>query len=80
VTAEPKHSHLVPFAELARNLRAGLEAGQLADPAEPLSSADQRVLASPVTKPESAAIGALLTKSTLRRPSSVESGVEELCG
>jgi hypothetical protein len=74
VTAERKHNHLVPFAGLARNLRADLKAWQVAEHSGEPSSAYQRVLASPVAEHESSAIGALLTKSTLRRPSSVELG------
>ena len=74
MTAERKHNHLVPFAGLARNLRADLKAWQVAEHSGEPSSAYQRVLASPVAEPESTAIGALLTKSALRRPSSVELG------
>ena len=51
-----------------------LKAWQVAEHSGEPSSAYQRVLARPVAKPESAAIGALLTKSALRRPSSVELG------
>lgn len=50
----------------------GVKAGDISG--ELLSSVNQRVLASPVVKYESAAISALLPKSALRRPSSVEWG------
>jgi len=81
VTAEWKrfseNGHVGRFAGLPGDWRAdadGMKAGQVAkDSGELLSSANQRALAS-LAKHESTAIGALLTKSALRRPSSVELG------
>ena len=65
MTAERKDSYVVPVAGLAGDFRAGLKAAQVAeDCGEP----------SPSHEYESAAIGALLTRSALRRPSSVELG------
>src|SRR5208337_170510 len=74
VTAEWKrfseNGHVGRFAGLPGDWRAdadGMKAGQVAkDSGELLSSANQRALAS-LAKHESTAIGALLTKSALRR-------------
>ncbi len=72
----PPKGHVGPFARLSQDWRAGADGVKVGhvpeDSGELLSSANQRVPASPVY--ESAAIGALLTKSALRRPSSVELG------
>ena len=72
----PPNGHVGPFARLSQDWRAGadgVKVGHVAeDSGELLSSANQRVPASPVY--ESTAIRGLLTKSALRRPSSVELG------
>ena len=70
--------HLGPFAGLPVDWRAnadGMKPGHVAEGAgKSRSFADQRALADPVAKHESAAIDALLTESVLRRPSSAELG------
>lgn len=79
VTAVSKRSsktgHVGSLAALSAGCGAGTDTGHVAgDSGEPLSPMDQRVLANPFLQRESTAIGALLTKSALRQPSSVELG------
>ena len=82
MTAEWKrfseNGHVGRFAGLPGDWRAdadGMRARQVGeDSGDPVSSANPRVLACPGAKHESTAIGALLTKSALRLPSSVELG------